>query len=109
MNPARASSALSRSVIVVIVAGCLISIIGFGVRSTFGLFLEPMTEARGWDRETFALALALQNLLWGIGVPIAGAISDRFGTRWVIATGGRPGGALILRAISPCATRRFFK
>jgi MFS family permease len=88
MKPTHGSSPISRSVIVVIVAGSLIAIIGFGIRSIFGLFLEPMTEARGWDRETFALALAFQNLLWGIGVPIAGAIADRYGTRWVIAAGG---------------------
>ena len=56
-----------RSPSVVIVAACLIAMIGFGSRSTFGLFLEPMTEAKGWSRETFALALALQNLMWGIG------------------------------------------
>ena len=70
------NASLSRRVILVIVAGCAIATIGFGVRSIFGLFLDPMTEARGWDRETFALALAIQNLLWGIGVPIAGAIAD---------------------------------
>lgn len=81
------NASLSRRVILVIVAGCAIATIGFGVRSIFGLFLDPMTEARGWDRETFALALAIQNLLWGIGVPIAGAIADRFGTRVVIVFG----------------------
>ena len=53
------------TVITVIVAGCLISLTGFGIRSTFGLYLEPMTVAKGWSRETFALAMALQNLLWG--------------------------------------------
>ena len=78
---------LSRGVIVVIVAGCLIATIGFGVRATFGLFLDPLTEARGFDRETFGLALAIQNLLWGIGVPIAGALADRYGTRIVIGLG----------------------
>ena len=61
--------------------------IGFGSRSTFGLFLEPMTEAKGWSRETFALALALQNLMWGIGVPIAGAIADKYGAARVIVFG----------------------
>lgn len=72
---------------VVIVAACLIAMVGFGSRSTFGLFLDPMTEARGWSRETFALALALQNLMWGIGVPIAGAIADKFGAVKVIGIG----------------------
>lgn len=73
--------------IAVIAAACLISLIGFGIRSSFGLYLEPITSERGWSRETFALALAIQNLLWGMGVPVAGAIADRFGTAKVIALG----------------------
>ena len=71
----------------VIAAACLISLIGFGIRSGFGLYLEPMTTANGWSRETFALVLAIQNLLWGIGVPVAGAIADRYGTARVVALG----------------------
>ena len=63
----------------VIVAACLISLIGYGARSSFGLFLDPMTVANGWSRETFGLAMAIQNLLWGIGMPVAGAIADRYG------------------------------
>ena len=61
--------------------------VGFGARSIFGLFLEPMTEAKGWGRETFAVALAIQNLLWGIALPFAGALSDRFGPPRVLAVG----------------------
>ena len=76
-----------RTPLVVIVAGCLIAMIGFGIRSIFGLFLEPMTVARGWDRETFALAMAIQNLLWGLGVPIAGMIADRYGPSRVLTLG----------------------
>lgn len=76
-----------RTPAVVIVAACLISLLGFGIRSSFGLFLDPMTSAKGWSRETFALALALQNLMWGFGIPIAGAIADRFGSAVVIALG----------------------
>lgn len=72
---------------VVIVAGCLIATVGFGVRSIFGLFLAPMTVAQDWSRETFALALAIQNLMWGIGMPVAGAIADRYGPRYVLAGG----------------------
>ena len=70
-----------------ILAACLIAMIGFGVRASFGLFLEPMTGTRGWDRETFALAMALQNLLWGLGVPVAGALADKYGPARVIAFG----------------------
>ncbi len=76
-----------RTPIIVIVAGCLISVIGFGIRSTFGLFLEPMTEAQGWTRETFGLAMALQNLFWGLGLPIAGILADRWGSSRVIMGG----------------------
>ena len=75
------------TVLAVIAAACLISLIGFGIRSSFGLYLEPITSERGWSRETFALALAIQNLLWGIGVPVAGAIADRYGTSKVVALG----------------------
>ena len=76
-----------RTPVVVIIAGCLIAMIGFGIRSSFGLFLEPMTVAKGWDRETFGLAMAIQNLLWGIGVPVAGMIADKFGPSRVLAVG----------------------
>lgn len=71
----------------VLLAGCLIAMIGFGVRSAFGLFLEPITLDKGWSRETFAIAMAIQNLLWGIGVPIAGALADKFGPVRVISLG----------------------
>ena len=70
-----------------LIVGCLISMVGFGIRSSFGLWLEPMTEANGWSRETFALAMAIQNLLWGAGVPIAGALADRFGSPRVLIAG----------------------
>lgn len=76
-----------RTPLVVLAAGCVISFTGFGIRSVFGLFLEPMSEAQGWGRETFALAMAIQNLLWGLAVPIAGALGDRFGLVRVIAFG----------------------
>lgn len=72
---------------VVIVAGCLIAMVGFGARSALGLFLEPMTLERGWPRETFGLALALQNLFWGLGLPLAGALSDKLGASRVIMVG----------------------
>ena len=72
---------------VVIIAGCLISIIGFGIRSTFGIYLEPMTSDLGWTRETYGLAMALQNLFWGLALPIAGALADKFGPTRVIWVG----------------------
>ncbi len=72
----------------IIICGCLISLVSFGVRSTYGLFNDPITLAHGWSREAFAFALAVQNLLWGLGQPIAGVIADRFGSARVIAIGG---------------------
>ena len=76
-----------RTPLVIIVAGCAIAAIGFGARSALGLFLEPMTSERGFTRETFGLALALQNLFWGLGLPIAGMLADRIGASRVILAG----------------------
>ena len=55
-----------------LIADCLIAAVGFGARPSLGLFLEPMTNARSWMRETFGTALALQNLFWGLRPPVAG-------------------------------------
>jgi MFS family permease len=73
---------------VVIGAGCLIALITFGARTSFGLFTEPLSDLRGWDRGTFAFAIAIQNLLWGVGQPVAGAVADRYGPARVLAAGG---------------------
>jgi MFS family permease len=71
----------------IVTAGAIISLIGYGIRGDFGLFQEPMLNTRGWSRETFALALAIQNLMWGLGQPFAGAIADRYGSGRVLAGG----------------------
>lgn len=76
-----------RTPLLVIAAGCLIALVGFGARSAYGLLLEPMTSARGWGRETFAFALAVQNVVWGFGVPFASMLADRFGPSRVLAVG----------------------
>jgi MFS family permease len=76
-----------RTPVMILVCGALISALGFGPRSTLGLFLTPMTQAQGWGRDVFALALALQMLLWGAGQPIAGAIADRYGAARVLIAG----------------------
>jgi len=74
----------------VLVAGCLIGLLAFGIRSSFGLFVDPISgpDGFGFGREAFALGLAIQNLAWGVGQPIAGALADRFGPWRVIAGGG---------------------
>ena len=76
-----------KTALLVITAGCLIALLGFGARSAYGLLLEPMTSARGWGRETFAFALAIQNLVWGFGVPLASMLADRYGPSRVLAVG----------------------
>ena len=89
-NPGLNSAAAKgnwRTPLVVIAAGCLIALLGFGARSAYGLLLEPMTGARGWGRETFAIAIAIQNLVWGFGVPFASMLADRYGPSRVLAVG----------------------
>jgi MFS family permease len=76
-----------RTPLLIIGFGCLISLMSFGPRSSLGFFLTPMSVTNHWGRDVFALALALQNLLWGIGQPLAGIIADRFGTGRVLCMG----------------------
>lgn len=68
-----------RSPLVIVLSGCLIAVLTFGPRASMGFFLQPMSADNGWGRDVFGLALAIQNLLWGAGMPFAGAITDRFG------------------------------
>ena len=68
-----------RTPLVILVGGCIILTLAMGVRHTGGLFLQPMTADHGWSRETFSFAFALQNLIWGLGSPFAGALADRHG------------------------------
>jgi MFS family permease len=70
-----------------LVCGSLILFFSLGIRHTFGLFLQPVTLGQEWGRETFAFAIALQNLIWGASQPFTGMISDRFGAKPVIAGG----------------------
>ena len=76
-----------RTPLVIVVCGCLIGMLTFGPRSTFGFFMQPMSREFSWGRDVFGLALAIQNLLWGMGQPFAGAIADRFGSLRVISVG----------------------
>ncbi|MCG7392389.1 MFS transporter [Microvirga sp. ACRRW] len=72
---------------IIVLAGCLIALITFGPRASVGLFQIPMTTEFGWGRDTFSLAIAFQNLLWGVGQPFAGAVADRFGAFKVLCLG----------------------
>ncbi len=73
---------------VVIIAGCIIAAIGFGTRGAFGLFTLPVTEDLGLSREQWGMAMAVQNLVWGMTQPFAGALADRYGSGRVLALGG---------------------
>src|SRR5215475_10286623 len=76
-----------RTPAVILACGCLIAMIGFGARSGLGFFLTPMSSAHGWGRDVFALALAIQMLLWGASQPVAGALADRYGATPVLSAG----------------------
>lgn len=84
----RAAATASRLPILIVICGCIIAAMGFGPRSAMGFFQLPMLEEKGWDRTTFGLAMAIQNIFWGFGQPVFGAIADRFGTWRVLALGG---------------------
>ena len=85
----KAASAVGwRTPAVIVICGCLIAMISFGPRSSLGFFLTPMSQANGWGRDVFALAIAVQNLLWGMGQPFAGAMADKYGTNKVLMVGG---------------------
>ena len=71
----------------VLVAGCLIIMAGFAVRASFGVFQIPIAEEFGWARAEFSLAIAIQNLFWGIGQPLFGAMAERVGDRKAIILG----------------------
>jgi MFS family permease len=73
--------------VTIIITGCLVAVVNFGVRSSFGLFTAPMSEFHSWPREIFSMGLAIQNLLWGVATPAAGALADRFGAARVIMVG----------------------
>jgi MFS family permease len=73
---------------VILACGGMILMLALGTRQSFGLFLRPMSLDLGWGREAFSFAIALQNLVWGLAMPFAGAVADRFGAGRVLAIGG---------------------
>jgi len=76
-----------RTPTIVLVASAVILSIGMGIRHGFGLFLSPVSVEMGWGRETFALAIAVQNLTWGITQPFTGMLADRFGSAKILIAG----------------------
>jgi len=85
----------------VLVAGCIVIMLGFAIRASFGVFQIPIAEEFGWLRAEFSLAIAIQNLAWGIGQPIFGAIAERFGDRRAIVAGaGLYAAGLVLSAFA---------
>lgn len=71
----------------VLIAGCVILMFNFGIRASFGMFQIPIATEFGWARADFSMAIAIQNLAWGVGQPIFGALAERFGDRRAIITG----------------------
>jgi MFS family permease len=86
-EPEAAKPEAWRTPAIVVLSGCLIALLSFGPRSAAGQFLTPLSFANGWGRDVFSMAFAIQNLIWGIAQPFAGAIADRFGTVRVLCAG----------------------
>ena len=84
-NPAPSPAPLSLPRL--LICGALIVTLAMGIRHGFGLWLQPITQERGWTRETFAFAIAIQNLAWGVAGIFAGMLADRFGAFRVIVLG----------------------
>ena len=83
----RASAPLRLSMTQVLLCGAAIVTVSMGIRHGFGLWLQPITMDRGWTRETFSFAMAVQNLAWGVAGPLAGGLADRFGAFRVLVVG----------------------
>ena len=87
MNPATKPTPWYFNPVTLLIAGCLVAIVNFGIRSTFGLFTLPISAAHEWPREIFSWAVAIQNLVWGIATPVAGMLADRYGSARVLMAG----------------------
>ena len=98
LDPVSRSSSW-RTPAIIILCGCAIGMLGFGPRSSLGFFVQPMSHEFAWGRDVFGLAIAVQNLLWGLGQPFAGAVADRFGLFRVMCVGAvlYAGGLLLMR------------
>jgi predicted MFS family arabinose efflux permease len=88
MSPHATRAPATLSMTQVLLCGAAVVTLSMGIRHGFGLFLQPLTMDRGWSRETFAFALAVQNLAWGLFGPLAGMVADRYGAFRVLLVGG---------------------
>ncbi len=82
------SASLTPKAKLIILCGCAIALLAFGPRSAMGFFQQPILDSTGWTSATFGLAIAIQNLAWGIGQPVFGALADRYGAYKSLAVGG---------------------
>ncbi len=87
MNSTSSEPRITLSLTQVLICGAAIVTVSMGIRHGFGLWLQPITMDRGWTRETFAFAMAVQNLAWGLAGPFAGVLADRFGALRVLCVG----------------------
>ena len=88
--------------VIAISCACIIALLAFGPRSAMGFFQLPILQDTGWDRTTFGMAMALQNLFWGMGQPLFGVIADKFGAWRVLAIGAvLYFSGLVVMAIAP--------
>ncbi|WP_083590195.1 MFS transporter [Aurantimonas sp. 22II-16-19i] len=102
MSAAPARDRPDNAALIAIGAGCLIALLTFGPRSAIGFFQLPMLMDTGWSRDEFAIAIAIQNLCWGAGQPLFGAIADKFGTaRVLILSGLLYAAGLAVTAVAP--------
>ncbi|WP_293995993.1 MFS transporter [Sphaerotilus sp.] len=100
-SPLPAEAPARLSMVQVLLCGALIVTLSMGIRHGFGLWLAPITMERGWTRQTFAFAMAVQNLSWGLAGPIAGMLADRFGAFRVLMGGSLLyAGGLVLMSLS---------
>ena len=105
MSPSFSDQPAARLPWLIIACGCVIALLTFGPRSAMGFFQLPMLADKGWDRSTFSMAMAIQNLAWGIGTPIFGAMADKYGT-WRVLTlsGAMYAAGLLLMAVAETPT-----
>ena len=95
----------------VLIAGCIIIMTGFAIRASFGVFQIPIASEFGWARAEFSLAIAIQNLAWGFGQPIFGAIAEKIGDRKAIVMGALfyAGGLLLSSGATTPAAHQMYE